>query len=275
MPSTRNGTASAEAVGGSDAWIDAELENEADMLAEIAESMGAPPPDLTEADSVGEQRGESMPPPPPALPMVVTPADVEAATEVAMSRRPLPFSVPTGLEHLIKGSATAAPVTRSEEESLLTWNAAGWYCGDLRALTDPQRVMRAQRRYDALAPVIASTSGAPTYALLSEVSGTMAQYGEDCGLRAWWSSHGYDSTYVPGPPCKSDFGPLGGILIAWRTADVRLLNAKARPKADTSQLTVSARFVHRLLPRDAKPALVALACTAATAETVKLRWSQR
>ena len=136
-------------------------------------------------------------------------------------------------------------------EALAFWNAAGWFCGDVDDL-EPLRQVTVQRRYDSVGAVLSGPLP-PTYLAFSEVSGAVCDFDKPRGMRKWLLLHGYSAAFLPGPRDVAQRMHLGGIVLAWRGADVTPITM---PTADPSAVTLSAAFVHRLQPPGAPPTVV-------------------
>ena len=145
-------------------------------------------------------------------------------------------------------SATTLP-SADGRESVLSWNVAGWYCGDPSdSRVKPDVRWRAQRRRDVLQPVLES-SQPPTYLALTEINGSTTDFHVTRGMRAWLAQLGYASELLPGPVSASKNavrGRLGGSVLAWRVDDVVL--ASAWPTADPTATVFSAMFRNKHQP---------------------------
>ena len=178
------------------------------------------------------------------------PAQTVSRTPIAVA---IPQSTPPPTTAELRDRLTG-PIAPdySSLESMCFWNAASWFCGDPATQTVEGR-LSAQRRYDALEPILGQTTSAPTYLAISEISGGIRDFTSEHGLKEWLMLRGYASTYVPGPPNRSGSGQLGGFLLAWRHADVQPL---VTPCADRGAVLVVADFRHRQQPRDTPPTRV-------------------
>ena len=131
---------------------------------------------------------------------------------------------------------TPAPVLRAE--SLLRWNAAGWWGGDCEAGTDEHQATVASR-YDALTPVLRGVD-APTYIVLNEISGSTRDSEHPRGLRAWLSKAGYGHQFYPGGSTTNQrfdgsTGATGGVLLAWLKSET---TPCGKPELDPVSMTI-------------------------------------
>ncbi|KOO29413.1 hypothetical protein Ctob_015874, partial [Chrysochromulina tobinii] len=130
-------------------------------------------------------------------------------------------------------------------ESLLLWNAAGWWSGDSEGGPDGQQATAASR-YDVLDPLLRGPD-APTYIVLNEVSGSSRDSEHPRGLRAWLGKAGYGHQFYPGGSTTSQrsngsSGATGGLLLAWLKCET---TPCGKPEVDPVSMTIMVDFKHR------------------------------
>jgi len=138
---------------------------------------------------------------------------------------------------------TPVPILRGE--SLLLWNAAGWWSGDSEGGPDGQQATAASR-YDVLDPLLRGHD-APTYIVLNEVSGSSRDSEHPRGLRAWLGKAGYGHQFYPGGSTTSQrsngsSGATGGLLLAWLKCET---TPCGKPEVDPVSMTIMVDFKHR------------------------------
>ena len=147
--------------------------------------------------------------------------------------------------------ATAPLPVRSE--TLLVWNAAGWWSGDREGGSDEHQATAALR-YDVLDPLLRGRD-APTYVVLNEVSGSLHDSAHPRGLRAWLSAAGYGHHFYPGGSSTrrrtdGSASATGGLLLAWLLSET---SACGPPHFDPKSMTIALDFRHRQSAIDAPP----------------------
>ena len=193
------------------------------------------------------------PSPPPAAPLTLE-ARAALASRVVGDSAPATVSAsrtrPLDLPRLV-GHDSPPP---APPESLLTWNAAHWACAPLVDM-EPRAAATAQRRYDALDPLLRSSSP-PTYLALSEVDGSLADWLLDGSLCSWLASLGYTSVFVPGLAARGGRPrgvPTGGALLAWLADEVDVVQ---RPTPDPQAVVLAGSFRRRSAPPSSPPFVV-------------------
>ena len=162
-------------------------------------------------------------------------------------------STSTRTQALVAPLLPSAPALPPRGESLLVWNAAGWWCGDSESGSDEHQAIVASR-YDVLDPLLRGRD-APTYIVLNEVSGSMRDSAHPRGLGAWLRAAGYGHFFYPGGSTtrqRSDgsTGATGGVLLAWLRSET---SACGPPHFDPKSMTIALDFRHRSCARDAPP----------------------
>jgi hypothetical protein len=152
-----------------------------------------------------------------------------------------------------------APPSIQRAESLLIWNAAGWWSGDSEAGSDEHQSIAA-KRYDVLAPVLRG-SDAPTYLVLNEINGSLRDFNHPRGLGAWLGATGYGHYFYPGGTAVRQrldgfAGATGGLLLAWFKKETSPCGS---PVLDPRSMTIAADFRHRRCAADAPPMRVVAA----------------
>ena len=196
-------------------------------------------------------------------PRTLAPPDPSFSTPIALrSAPPAPIDSASSSPSLARTVPTAIlvadlmpPATPSppRPETLLVWNAAGWWSGDREGGTAEHQDIAAAR-YDVLDPLLRGRD-APTYIVLNEVSGSLRESTHPRGLRAWLSAAGYGHHFYPGGSLtrrRSDgsASATGGLLLAWLQSET---SACGSPHFDPKAMTIALDFRHRRCAVDAPP----------------------
>jgi len=230
-------------------------EDEEEVLAAISFERAADPDDdqLVPPDDEGNQTIA-----PPALRAALTPLPQGAPAQRASTLRSViaaaslgsvpvhaPLARATGTAALVSAMIPPTPVPILWVESLLLWNAAGWWSGDSEGGPDGQQATAASR-YDVLDPLLRGPD-APTYIVLNEVSGSSRDSEHPRGLRAWLGKAGYGHQFYPGGSTTSQrsngsSGATGGLLLAWLKCET---TPCGKPEVDPVSMTIMVDFKHR------------------------------
>ena len=230
------------------AWDDEDV-----LLRAIVDESSASSPVCDALPTDGDPTDVQPPPSPrsPSFPRLRL-DDVPIARQVARTSDPAPSAF-TSTQALVAPVLPSAPTLPPRNESLLIWNAAGWWCGDAESGSEEHQATVASR-YDVLDPLIHGRD-APTYIVLNEISGSLRDSAHPRGLGAWLRAAGYGHFFYPGGSITrqrrdGSTGATGGVFLAWLLSETSVCGS---PHFDPKSMTIALDFRHRSCARDAPP----------------------
>ena len=236
-------------------------EDEEELLAAIALELNPIPkaaaPKLLDDDLSDDDTTDvppaPHPPPPHDEPRATALRMMAAAATLGSAPAHPALAHAAGTAALVSTLMPPAPPPIQRAESLLIWNAAGWWSGDGEAGSDEHQATAAAR-YDVLAPVLRGHD-APTYLVLNEINGSLRDFNHSRGLGAWLGAAGYGHYFYPGGTAvrqrlDGSAGATGGLLLAWLRRET---SPCGPPLLDPRSMTIAGDFRHRRCAADAPP----------------------